>query len=238
MSLLLALDCGNTRLKWGLHDGQRWVQFGHSAHDPATMQTELCAAPNRVILSNVSRALSESECLQPFNHLPQYIVRAMPAQCGVINTYQQADQLGSDRWAALIAAHHLGASTAVIINAGTALTVDALHQGQFLGGNICPGYQTMQTALSQKTNLPESEQSLTQSIFPVNTEAAISRGCIDAMLGSVHRITQDLAQHAGTRPSIWLSGGDAPRLAPFLNARIETHLVLQGLYLIAQESFK
>ncbi|MDA8328793.1 MAG: type III pantothenate kinase [Betaproteobacteria bacterium] len=235
--MLLALDIGNTRLKWGLHDGRDWLQRSHNIHDLAAVAATLTAQPDRLIVSNVSSTFPDEVWLQRFGHLPHKTVHATHSQCGVHNSYQPAQQLGSDRWAALIGARNLGAGTALIINAGTALTVDALHQGKFMGGTITPGYRLMRDALAQHTRLPHAYTAGPVVQFPHTTAEAIDNGCLNALLGSIARMHTHLAQQTSIQPTLWLSGGDAPRLAPHLNARLEEHLVLHGLYCIAQELF-
>lgn len=235
--MLLVLDIGNTRLKWGLHDGQDWLQRGHNIHDLAAVEAALTAQPDHLIVSNVSHTFPDTAWLQRFGHLPHQAVHATHSQCGVHNQYQPAQQLGSDRWAALIGARNLGADTALIINAGTALTVDALHQSTFMGGTITPGYRLMRDTLAQHTRLPHACAAGPAVQFPHTTTEAIDNGCLNALLGGIARMHTHLAQQTSIQPTLWLSGGDAPRLAPHLNARLEEHLVLHGLYCIAQELF-
>ena len=82
-------------------------------------------------------------------------VRARRAQCGVINRYADAETLGNDRWAALIGARALcGAHAAIVLDAGTAITIDALDaDGVFRGGVILPGWHSMHTALAAHTRI-------------------------------------------------------------------------------------
>ncbi|WP_255377116.1 type III pantothenate kinase [Sulfuriferula sp. AH1] len=134
---LLAIDAGNTRIKWGLHDGRQWLQRGHLAHNEIARLSTL-AVPDRIIVSNVAGAAVAAAIAQAFPAGLMHTIRSTTRQCGVSNHYKHPAQLGSDRWAALIGAHQLGARTALVVTAGTALTVDALHAGEFLGGLIAP----------------------------------------------------------------------------------------------------
>ena len=69
-----------------------------------------------------------------------HIVRPQAQQLGVKNLYRKPEQLGADRWAALIGARGLTGSAACVVDAGTAVTVEALSaKGEFLGGAIFPG---------------------------------------------------------------------------------------------------
>lgn len=233
---LLAIDAGNTRIKWGLHDGQQWLQRGYLAHDEICLLPTHVASADRIIVSNVAGATVGLAIAATF---PAAItIQATPRQCGVSNHYEQPSQLGSDRWAALIAAHQLGASTALIVGAGTALTVDALHAGEFLGGIIAPGYQLMRSALTQ--NAAQLNVSTgTFANFPGTTADAITSGCQLALIGAIEHMAATLQKRTQQPVQIWLNGGDADLLAPHLSlpVRLEDNLVLTGLHIIAQEVF-
>ncbi len=252
---LLAIDAGNTRIKWGLHDGSVWLQRGvMPAGGMSTLPSVLMQQPDHLIISNVSGPAADAAFMALLPSLPRYFVRAAHEQCGVINGYADAAQLGSDRWATLIAVHRLntgarfgaasntpersGDMPALAVTAGTALTVDALHHGHFLGGIIMPGYRLMHSALAagtaQLNDIPGNH-----AVFPRNTCDAISTGCLLAMTGCVEQMRTAMRQHSGWDAAIWLNGGDAALLAPHFPAVsvLEENLVLTGLYFIALEVF-
>ncbi len=252
---LLAIDAGNTRIKWGLHDGREWLQRGVTgADDIGLLPSVLKQEPDCLIISNVSGPATDAAFLALFPALPRYTVHSLDAQCGVTNGYAEAAQLGSDRWAALIAVHQLktaaksGAAPntvgpnagmpALVVTAGTALTVDALHQGRFLGGVIMPGYRLMHQALVAGT-ARLNDQPGQFDVFPKNTLDAISSGCLLAMTGCMEQMRALMLQQTGSPATIWLNGGDAALLAPhFPTARVmDENLVLTGLYFIALEVF-
>jgi type III pantothenate kinase len=144
--------------------------------------------------------------------------------------------LGSDRWAALIAAWHLLGQACLVVNCGTATTVDALtNQGEFMGGLILPSVAMMQRSLVEgtaqlKTGLGE------YAAFPLNTADAILSGAIQASCGAIQRQHDLLKNDAAP---ILLSGGASAMLLPHLNnlpIRESANLVLQGLGLIAYEA--
>ena len=191
--------------------------------------------------------------LRPLSIPVHWIVAAADA-CGVKNSYSNPQQLGTDRWAALIAAWQHYHAPCVVANAGTALTVDALaldeetQQGIFLGGLIVPGFRLMQESLTQGTAgiaaLPGHSQD-----FPANTGDALHTGALSAMAGAVESMLVKLQQHEGCQPRCIVSGGDAALLAEALSSRassrsrgmennlvIADNLVLQGLLLLERES--
>lgn len=237
---ILAIDAGNTRTKWGLSDGARWFRQSWvenaQAHELASAFAVL-AEPERIIVSNVAgAAVAEriSAALARFKAAPRWI-RSERSQCGVTSSYGEAHQLGPDRWAALIGAWHLFRGPCVVVNAGTAVTVDALsHEGIFLGGFIVAGIELMRAALAHNTaNLGLESGGF--SYFPDNTADAIMSGTLNALAGSVMRMQKFMLETIHADPLIVLSGGAAPLLAPHLNARVELvdNLVLEGLLRIA-----
>jgi len=238
--MLLAIDAGNTRVKWGLHDGKRWIKRGHAdTACAATLKSVFARLPpaREIIVSNVAggglRATLERAL--PVSPAARWI-RSAAAQCGVRNSYAKAAQLGCDRWAALIAAHAMCRGAAVVVNAGTALTVDALTEdGVFVGGIIVPGVELMRSALARDTAGLRRRPG-TFSFFPDNTGDAIMSGAINALCGAVERVALHLQQGGGAMPACLLSGGAANLIAPQLNLEVKVvdNLVLDGLIIMAR----
>ena len=236
---LLAIDAGNTRIKWGLHDGTAWCDRGVVATAEArTLREALTAlrAPERIVVANVAgeavqREIGES--LGGFTAQPEWL-EARAEQCGVRSSYANPAQLGPDRWAALIAARHLNGGPCVVVNAGTTTTIDALSaEGIFLGGFIVAGYSLMRRTLSQNTARLELQEGHV-TFFPDNTGDAIASGAANAIAGAVERMIGFMAQTTAVEPGVLLSGGDAEIIVPLLNARVELvdNLVLEGLLCI------
>ena len=251
---ILAIDAGNTRVKWGLHGGndvddasggQGWSQRGalntadiagsHVFSDLLKASVVDC-----VVVSNVAGAVVAAAIKDQIYFLrkPITFIDAQAQQCGVVNHYTTPAQLGSDRWAALIAAHAAarGAPRAqLVVMAGTALTVDALTaDGHFLGGMIVPGLKLMQHALHRGTaQLPSASGEY--QIFPTATANAIATGAVEACAGAVERMYSHLSTRLGAAPHCIGSGGAVQALAPHLPfpVLINDNLVLDGLINIA-----
>ncbi|HET6493199.1 MAG TPA: type III pantothenate kinase [Burkholderiales bacterium] len=237
---ILAIDAGNTRVKWGWAEAGCWVhQSWVPSSEAATLGTALAglSVPDRIVVSNVAgSAVREhiAAALAPFGIEPLWI-KSQAQQCGVRSGYGDPAQLGSDRWAALIGAWHLFNGPCVVVNAGTAMTVDALSgEGLFLGGIIVPGIELMRTALAHSTaQLGLEEGRFTY--FPDGTADAIMSGAINALAGSIERMVRFMAETGEGTALVVVSGGAAALLAPHLNARAEfvDNLVLEGLACIA-----
>jgi len=235
---MLLLDIGNSRIKWALVQEGRQVNVGVFENSASvSLQHEFAALtmPSRVLVSNVAGedvARRVHELCTAWDR-PLDFVSAKAEQCGVRNGYAQPQRLGSDRWAALIAAWHEVRGACLVVTCGTATTVDALSaQGEFLGGLILPGVDMMQRCLATGTaQLTATEGSLRD--FPLDTADAIYSGAIRATLGAIES-QYVLLKNAEAR--VLLSGGAAVKVSPYLSIPFDhvDNLVLRGLQIIGE----
>ena len=232
----LLIDAGNTRIKWALTRGDEWLRSGAlPTVRAAELSAQLADVPSvrEAWVSNVAGEAVAQALRGSVAAGEWHFVAACERQCGVRNGYEQPARLGSDRWAALVAAWHLVGARCLVVSCGTATTVDALSDdGEFLGGLILPGVELMQRSLCDATaqlNPGRGEY----AEFPRNTADAMFSGAVQAVCGAIER------QHGllGDAPVV-LSGGAAEALRGRLKLplRLEDNLVLQGLRLIAQET--
>lgn len=239
---MLLLDAGNTRLKWALAQGDAWLDQGAAPIDDLSSLREAFAAlppPGHILASNVAgEAVAERiraacaawDCRVEF-------VAAQVEQCGVRNGYAQPGQLGSDRWAALIAAWAQLHTACLVVNCGTATTVDALSgDGEFFGGLILPGLDMMRRSLVLGTAQLEMETG-EWAEFPRCTADGIYSGAIKATIGAIRQQYELLGD---LEARCLLAGGAAGLIGPHLGLpRLSVDdLVLRGLQLIGQETGK
>lgn len=239
---ILAIDAGNTRIKWGLHDGTQWLQQGAVATAETERLDEVLsfdAAPDCAIIANVAGervAQILSDVLRA-RGIEALWAQSRAEQCGVRSSYANPGQLGVDRWAALIGARHLYAGPCVVVNVGTTMTVDALSSDSiFLGGLIVCGYTVMREALARHTAQLELYQGAF-SFFPDNTADAIASGALNALAGAVDRVCRYMTEAGEDEPLIVLSGGNAALLEPHLQTapQLVENLVLEGLVRMGAE---
>jgi type III pantothenate kinase len=232
--MIVAIDAGNTRIKWGTHDGLTWVAQGALPTTEAARLAGLAVGwPDgaRVVACNVAgEAVADaiSSALGP-RFAPPLWLRSSAGVCGVRNAYEQPEQLGADRWAALIGARGLTACACLVVCAGTATTVDWLDAGgEFRGGLILPGVDLMRASLARNTaQLPLAEGEFCSA--PRTTMDAIVSGCLHAQIGAIERMFTALADQPGAM--CLLTGGAAQRIAPYLNIPCQRaeNLILDGL---------
>jgi len=242
----LAIDIGNTRLKWAQYASPQpgAALLSHGAVFLETIDKladgpwQSLPAPGSVLGcvvagEGVKRRVEEQ--LEIWDVEPRWVASGASA-CGVTNGYDHPSRLGVDRWVALIAARHRvlaqgAARPALVVMVGTAVTVDALDaSGCFLGGMILPGFGLMLRALEMGTaglKAPTGEA----VDFPTNTSDALMSGGADAIAGAVERMHRRLLARTGENPLLFMTGGAAVKLAPITGLPFETidTLIFEGL---------
>lgn len=261
--MLLTIDAGNTRTKWAIFN-----ELGEITQHDVCLNSGINSADlspvlfgyDHIAISNVAgeqHATHLADKLSPY-HLPIHWVKAVPQAGHVINRYSKPETLGSDRWATLVAAWNIKHASCIVVNAGTAVTIDALNScendheqyGEFIGGLILPGLTLMQQSLGLATaQLPKIDASQTQvlataaskpeDIFAKNTADAIYNGALHAIVGTIRQMIDALTQLSLQAPSIIISGGNALIINEMLTRHVTNqtiivdNLVCQGLYLLA-----
>ena len=248
----LALDIGNTRLKWAQYASPRpnapllaqGAEFLENIEKLADGAWQGLAAPAHILgcavaADAVKRRLQEQMDL--WDVAPQWVV-ASEAEAGLRNGYDHPTRLGSDRWIAMIGAYHRMLSQGaprpmVVVMVGTAVTVEAVDaSGKFLGGLILPGHGIMLRALESGTaglHVPTGEV----REFPTNTSDALTSGGTYAITGAMERLHRHLQQRTGQSPLTLMTGGAGWKVAPWLSIEHELidSLIFDGLLALQRE---
>jgi type III pantothenate kinase len=240
------MDVGNTRLKWGVLEDGRIRRTGHIAQERIrengmqVLTTKLPRSVDTVFVSNVagaSFATRLSGVVGMHCDCEVHFASTSRSGWGVTNAYTQVRRMGVDRWVAMIGAWAEIQGACLVVDAGTAITLDAIDdEGRHLGGQIIAGISTMSNALASATSdIPSVKPASARGaadlgMFARNTAAAVREGAQNAVAGAIERAIRTLQSNA-YEPVVILTGGDASRI---LNALSETpvhrpHLVLQGL---------
>lgn len=239
MGLSVLIDIGNTRSKWRVWDGHR-LQAGGACRTPDFTPERLPAspAPSQAVLASVGdpQRLHELAALLQASGLTVRLARTQADLHGVRVAYAEPARLGVDRWLAMLGAVTLDALPCCIVDAGTAVTVDAIDaSGRHLGGVILPGSRLMRAALYGHTRrIPDEADGQTVWLAD-NTRDAVWSGCLHAVAGGIERL---LGQHLpllGTTARVLLTGGDAAALQPHLavSCQRDDDLVFRGMTVLA-----
>ncbi|WP_299019969.1 type III pantothenate kinase [uncultured Tepidimonas sp.] len=251
---LLALDVGNTRLKWALYEAPRpgarllahGVQFLENIETLAEGDWRALRAPHWVLGSIVAGAGARHRVEEQLElwDAPVHWVVPSATEAGLVNGYDHPARLGSDRWVAMIGARQRLLARGqrrpcVVVMVGTAVTVEAIDaEGRFLGGLILPGHGIMLRALESGTaglHVPTGEV----RAFPTNTSDALTSGGTYAIAGAVQRMVDNLRAHTGQEPVCLMTGGAGWKMAPHMTVPFELveGLIFDGLLAIARERY-
>lgn len=243
--MILLIDAGNSRFKWaGLERGRLSpLQAGrYDPRRPAPSVVEALGAvsPSRVVCASVLGQAFDRELetlLKAQFQAPVELVRTAPAGHGVRIAYPRPERLGVDRYVALIAAHALLPGPCIVVDCGTAVTIDALsREGVHRGGLILPGLGLMRDALTGRAaRIGTIEPGADAPLFARDTGEAVGGGTLRAVAGAIDAICDQMGSEMGAVQRV-ICGGEAPRLLPALKGayHVEPALVLRGLAVIAR----
>jgi type III pantothenate kinase len=242
----LAIDVGNTRLKWAefashepgsplLNQGAVFLETIDSLAESDWCHLQPPQSMLGCVVAGEAVRRRVEEQLELWDLTPSWVVPSRSGG-GIVNGYEHPNRLGADRFVAQVGARARLLRTgpprpALVVMVGTAVTVDAVDAGgRFLGGFILPGFGLMLRALEMGTaglKAPTGEV----VDFPTNTSDALMSGGAHAIAGAVERMYRSLAAHCGQTPACYMSGGAAVKLAPITDLPFETvdTLVFEGL---------
>lgn len=246
--LVLCIDVGNTRLKWGVCElaDVSFLRTGVidnikniSPNDLISFFSGLESMP--VWISSVASCelvvclsdwVKENWGLEINNvetHLKHY---------KALNGYQKTSDLGVDRWLAMVAVQYRLINNYCVIDAGTAITIDVVDgNGNHIGGVIMPGKQLMLSSLFSETDRI-AEDSGEFVMLADNTSDAVYSGVISCLVGGVDRVLSGVEKQ-NKKIRFVVTGGDAALMSQYLSyhVAIEINLVLEGVGLVARSAY-
>lgn len=226
MTTCLDLDVGNSRIKW---------RFGRS--EGIASGDQLPNVNKKVARIRISTVRGNEADLSLWSKRlygiePEFAV-ASKSLAGVTNAYSDPHTLGVDRWLALCAAWNASTGSCIVIDAGTALTIDVVAEnGRHLGGYIVPGLATMQRHLWDTTEQVkvQSEDLARTDVYGTDTKSCVANGTLRMCIEFINGVSSSSGL---STPTVFLTGGDAEPLLPHLNTEVlfRPYLVLDGLAL-------
>ncbi|AHF02178.1 hypothetical protein THIAE_01530 [Thiomicrospira aerophila AL3] len=244
---ILLLDLGNTHLNWGLCDSaslqifdtgkvadQAWSDLISATGQLANIQVSI----EEIWLCSVAKSTIKESLLSWVTLVDRPIYQARTGQRfnKLVNSYDNYAQLGIDRWLGLVALTTDYGYPALLIDAGSAMTLDYVDAGAvYQGGWIVPGIGKSRQCLSQQTSLLVPDSPLPNSLcIAKNTTAGITAGLLAAAVGTIAQFERQIDKQ--TEVCKVITGGEGPLLLKYLNSdwQYDPHLVLKGLALYAQ----
>lgn len=216
----LYIDIGNTRAKSALDDNGKFKSVEVSTDllkSGQVSQVVAAAVGSRDLLDSIFPTIQDLK-------LPFLELQTSEKACGVTNSYTSPKNLGVDRWLTLIAAHSLYPNRSVlIVDAGTALTVDILDpSGLHLGGWIVPGFDLMvDSIVSKAPKVFDANVEMHDVLLGKDTPDCVNFGCLAAQIGIVSMALSFLPKPRDNAvPVVLLTGGGVARIRPMLNSHI------------------
>jgi len=249
MTMMLAIDIGNSRFKWAMFSGDAILCHGAFEYRFENFQSRLNSAElpyttDLVMISSVADKELNNLLIKwlKVNRYKEFsFAETQSEQCKVINSYKTPTNMGVDRWLAMIAAFKLCRAKTdelvCVVDCGTAITLDVINsQGRHMGGLILPGYQTMIQSLVKKTsNIQGFDDNKYNALFisglAASTQEAIFKGCSQLIIGGISGIIRSQQEKSDGKIHCIITGGDGKWLSEALTCSnlYNPFLVLQGL---------
>ncbi len=244
----LLLDAGNTRTKWAITDfnsgklldrgvldrgadGAGMDRLSHFAIDSAWIS---CVASEQVLV-DLKRGVKDNFSL----NLNEAIVEQEAV--GMLNNYADLARLGVDRWVAALGARSIyPQGTLIVVDAGTAVTIDLVSiNNRFEGGVILPGFVTMHDALLGRTAGIDSEFRQVSSVIGRSTSECVNAGAQFGLIGAVEKVISEMRASemlsSDDELRILLMGGDAEAIVAGTSMKVElqSDMIFKGLMLLS-----
>jgi type III pantothenate kinase len=238
--MTLFVDIGNSRIKlWLVNEGMVEAVFSHTDEQKILAWLRHHSDIHCIVVASV-RSKQATEQLLLSISMPLYKVLFVSYDEALLTSaYANPQQLGIDRWLVTLAAKSIRphAQPVIIVDAGTAMTIDVLSaDGKHTGGYIVPGLNMQVSALGQHTHKVQVQDPQWSSLsIGQNTKECVSHGALAAMVALIKQTKNNLENEQSMPVLLYLTGGDAELIRPFISeATYIKELVLLGLMIAAK----
>lgn len=251
------VDIGNTNVVLGVYRGKKLLAHWRIHTSAPRTEDELAITINQLfamdkigpgsigdaIISCVAPPVLPEFvrlCARIFNCQP--LVVGPGVKTGVSVKVDDPREVGADRIANAAGALALHKPPLIIVDFGTAITIDAISaNGEYLGGAIAPGMRMSMAALSTNTaKLPKVELLRPPSVIGTNTITAMQSGVFHGFVGMVDGIVKKMNPLLGGKAMVIATGGEAGLVAGASETiqKVEENLTLEGLRVIHENTRK
>ncbi|MFQ5956986.1 MAG: type III pantothenate kinase [Candidatus Brocadiales bacterium] len=239
--MLLAVDIGNTNIHLGLFDldskrlASHFTVSTSNAHlENIPVDSSILQVTSECVLASVNPETENAFCNwlnSRWNKSPLRVPSDVSIHMPVL--VKNPESVGVDRLLNALAAFRRTGTTTIVVDVGTAVTIDVISKkGEFLGGVIAPGLESLKEALHTRTALlPKVSVQRPQRIIGKDTEDAVKSGLYWGAVGVVEKITKKLIEELDDNPSVLATGGDAELIASEIQLvdEVVPHLTLEGI---------
>lgn len=241
---ILEFDVGNSAIKWRLRHEGRTNESGRVGCDEGGLIALFeRLSPDELRISSVAGEVINSmiaECAGSLS-LECRFAEVSSRFGKVINAYADPSRMGVDRWLAIIAAAERCDGDLLIVDIGTAMTIDVLDADRrHLGGYIFPGRRLMTASLLGGTGKIRFDEEVPPNISPgVNTAECVEHASWFSLFATIAMCERHVSAVSSSAPRILITGGDAKALIALAGAEADgweyvPDLVLDGLSLMCE----
>lgn len=253
--MILLIDAGNTNIVLGVHKNEDYIASWRISTDPKKTSDEYAIQvmqlfnqsdlnPNEVsgiiissVVPNIMHSI-ENMIRKCFKQDP--IIVGPGIKTGMNIKYDNPKEVGADRIVNSVAAYEIYKRSLIIIDFGTATTYCAITEnGDYLGGNICPGIKIASEALFERAaKLPRVELEKPKSLICRNTVTSMQAGIIYGYIGQVEYIVKKMKEEMialGEKEPLVIATGGLSKLiydGTKVIDKIEPRLTLEGLKIL------
>lgn len=244
--MILLIDCGNTRIKWRLSEGdkiydQGWVnlsdlvvsdlllRLNREKVDQALISTVSLSPKLDVLAAGLSKKIGDRV---------KFLTHRDLGACDF--AYKDVEKLGIDRCLVIQAVRAMSDGGGLVIDAGSAMTADFVSPGgEHMGGYIFPGCKMLQDSLIEGTSKIAMDKEVEHGLEPGrNTESCVANA-VGVMVSQSLKFMQELCAQYGIK-NIYVAGGDAVYVAGYIDGSCDVRqdLVFEGMLRVAKKMVK
>lgn len=242
--MLLTIDVGNTSIAFGVFRGKKLRSVWKIATQ-SVFSKKAVRLPKNIDATIISSVVPKATPVIKGLLIKKYRIRPLVlgenVKAPIKNLYRNPGQVGQDRLVDAVAVKELYGCPAIVIDFGTAITLDVINKrGEYLGGIIVPGIETSVRALSrQAALLPIIKVSAPKELVGRDTVNSMKSGIFHGFGCLCDGLVAKLKMKYGPMRVI-ATGGHARLMAKFSRSicKVNTNLTLQGLRIIHEKSLK
>jgi len=241
--MLLTVNIGNTNTAFGVFDGTQLIRHGRvPSEEPHRLPDAIGEGRfNPIALASVAPSRTDQVIpLLALRYNAPILLAGRDLPFGIEIQCDEPQEVGADRILNAVAACTRTGTATIIVDTGSAVTVDFVSsRGSFCGGAIAPGPEMMLRALHEHTELlPERSFSLEKPASPLghSTADAMRSGAYWGTVGLVERLIAQIAADQNVEPRVIVTGGAGAFVAAEMSIRSELvpTLTLEGLAIVAE----
>ena len=244
----LLIDIGNTTSSFGLWDSSKLSMITNIDNKKflTTAKKYIKNDINEILFTSVIGRSENKKANDQLKKLFKCKIKKIKSESELLkikNGYTQPGKLGDDRWATIVASYIYYKKPLIIIDCGTAVSIDMVNKkGAHMGGYILAGFDGYKKSFKSAHHLRDTKIkesiSLQKKTFPKQTSEGITKGYLKMVISTIESLYNQIIKNEKVFPKILISGGYGEIISKNLSVKnkYERNLVLKSLGIISDLS--